>query len=98
MAVDGSDDPRAVERVLGGDPEAFRGVVVRHSPGLFAYVGSLLGVGTRILGVVVNAVASRRRGYGYQGYEYYGYYHYGRALEAQPNNRTAAEEDQAEAA
>lgn len=45
-------------------------------------VESLLGVGTRILGVVVNAVAARGQGYGYYEYGYhYSYKYYGRQLE-----------------
>jgi len=47
-------------------------------------VESLLSVGSRILGVVVNRVASRGGGYGYHEYGYYGYGygHAGRQLES----------------
>jgi RNA polymerase sigma-70 factor (ECF subfamily) len=44
MEADERNDLAAVRRVLGGETEAFREVVVRHSPGLFAYAGSLLPV------------------------------------------------------
>jgi len=44
-------------------------------------VESLLSVGTRILGVVINGVAGRNRGYGYYDYgQYYQYGYYGREL------------------
>jgi capsular exopolysaccharide synthesis family protein len=50
-------------------------------------VESLLSVGTRILGVVVNGVAGRGRGYGYHEYGdyHYSYGDYGRQLESKPN-------------
>ena len=61
-------------------------------------VESLLSVGTRILGAVVNGVA-RNRGYGYQGYNYYHQYrYYGRQLAATTDDSGGDDAAQTDAA
>ena len=62
-------------------------------------VDSLLSVGTRLLGVVVNGAVTGRRGYGYHDYGYY-YRHgrYGRELEGRTDRREGDEAVEAEAA